>query len=378
MAIVLHSGLVGTGLVGPNRPAIEAEYGLNHTLFGVGISVAQCVVALALVVYASKLRTDNPPRVVNVGLVTQLVGFALIFATKSAILLLAGWLLISLGVMLISVTNNMAQDLWPGDRRRGVILLHFYNSGGKVLGPAVVAACIALAFGWRWSFVIAGVMVIGLMIISAISAGQARQLYRQHAGQRTATLETNVLRDRFYWLCVLPFGLIAGGEAAFATLAPTYYFQVKGLSQQAANMLLTVHLVGLMSGRLIAAFFGTRFSSNTIIAACLSAGVFVFPAIYVDQPAIRIASLVLLGLTFSATWPTFYAQVAPHWPDHRPMLAFGSALGNMVGIALCVLLSSMIADVNLLAAVVSGPVILWLFGLVYYTTRLSRSTGAGT
>ena len=85
-----------------------------------------------------------------------------------------------------------------------------------------------------------------------------------------------------------------------------------------------------------------------------------------------------MGLMFSATWPTFYAQASLHLGRHKDMLAYGSGLGTVLGASLCVLASSFVADFDLTLSLIFGPVILWLFAAVYYTTRLSKAPDPAT
>ena len=371
MSLFALLGLIGTGLVGPNRSSIEEEYGLSHSAFGMGLAAVQIVAAGGVLLATHRLRRLNPFRIAMTGMALNVVGFAFVFFTLDLVGLLLGWGLIILGYSLSSILNNVSMDLWPANPRRGVILLHSYNGGGKVVGPLVAAAC--LAVGWRWSFLTAGGLTFVLLAAFLLVAKLPGEGYAAHTPADAPVLERQIVKRPFYWLCVLPFGLIAGGELAFATLMPTYFEKVAGLSKPAASLLLTVHLLGLVAGRFASAYLGSRASNNQIIAGCLAAGVFVFPALFAGHWLVRNASLFLMGVMFSATWPTFYAQVSRFLAGHKEMLAYGSGLGNQLGMSLCVLASSLIADANLTLSLLFGPAILWAFGALYYATRLSKA-----
>jgi len=373
MAWVFLAGVVRTGLVGPNRSSIEAAYGLTHSQFGLGIALIQIVCAGGVLLAAPRLRRYRPMRLIMAGLGVQVAGFMLVCATASIEGLAAGWAIITIGLVLGSVVQNVSMDLWVDNPRKGVVLLHSFNAGGKVAGPAVTAMC--LTNGWRSSF--AAVGIINLVILAAFCLSPRRPEHVYRRGPREGgDMGLGILRKPLYWLCVLPFGMIAGGEAAFATLMPSYFEKVGGMSPEKASLLLTVHLLGLMAGRFATAYAGARASNKKIIGVCLGAGVFVFPAILIEQWFIRCASLFLLGVMFSSTWPTFYAQVSGFFRDHREMLAYGSSLGNYLGISLCIVLSSVIADYDLRLSLFVGPVVLWLFGVLYYLTCLCRGPGS--
>jgi hypothetical protein len=80
-----------------------------------------------------------------------------------------------------------------------------------------------------------------------------------------------------------------------------------------------------------------------------------------------------VGIMFSSTWPTFYAQAARFIPlTQRHLLDLGTGLGTALGVSLCVYVSSELADVSPRAGMLAGPIALWVFGTLYFLTRLSR------
>ena len=222
-----------------------------------------------------------------------------------------------------------------------------------------------------------GAAIFVMFGFSVIFAGSSRSLYADRQA-RLPHQDKSALGQPVYWLIVICFGLIAGGEAAFVTLIPAYYEKVRHLSGEFASMLLAVHLAGLMAGRFASAYLGRKLSNNATIAICLAAGVFVAPAMVLDNWFLRGASLFLFGVMFSATWPTFYAQVSGRMRPHMAMLAYGSSLGTSVGVSVCYFISSLIADRSLSWSVVSGPAVLWLFGAIYFASSLSRTPAAQT
>ncbi|OPZ22556.1 MAG: hypothetical protein BWZ10_00406 [candidate division BRC1 bacterium ADurb.BinA364] len=92
----------------------------------------------------------------------------------------------------------------------------------------------------------------------------------------------------------------------------------------------------------------------------------------IDRPLVCAASLFILGVQFSATWPAFYEQTTRLLHADRDPLAYGSTLGNTLGYSACVAVSSVIADRSLAWAVIFGPLVLWMFGALYFLTRLSH------
>jgi len=377
VAVAVLTAVVQTGLVGPNRPAVERDFGLTHTQFGLGLAGVWVFTGVLTLLVSGRLRRLNPVAVVQGGMAVQVAGFAVVVlgAGGGVGWLALGWGLVLLGAGVRYVTNNISMDLRPANPRRGVLLLHSYNAGGKALGPLVVAAVFALGWTWRTSFLVVGAATLALLLVFLPAIPAARRFYANHPRRPRPDgqgFERGLLRDRRFWMFAAGIGLIAGGEAAFATLLPTFLVKVRGLSEATAATLFTVHLLGLMTGRFLAAGLGKRVPSNAIIAVCLTAGVFVAPALLLDVPAVRVVSLFLMGFQFSAVWPVFYTQAALHLPGHRDMLAYGANLGSAILMSGCVFVSSAIADANLTAAMFFGPCVLWGFGAMYAASRLSR------
>lgn len=368
MSLVFLAGAVKTGLIGPNRPSFREEFQLSESQFGAGLAGIQIVSSAMVLVLAGRLRRLGAIGSLRLALAIEVAGFALVFFNPSLIAAIVGWSLIAFGTAAAAICNAVSMELWAHNPRRGVALLHGFNGGGKAVGTLIAAACLLLS--WRYSFLAGGVVAM-CVLVGFLFVGRAHDVLAP-AQKRRGHLERHVFRRPFYWFCVSGFALIAGGEAAFATLMPTFFVTARGVPKESAALLLTVHLLGLIAGRFVFAGAKSHISNNTIIGVCLAAGVFVFPAVLAEHWLVRDAALFLTGVMFSATWPTFYVQVARFWTDHKEMLAYGSSLGNMLGIALCIFVSSVIADYDLMLSLFFGPAILWLFGALYYTTKLSR------
>lgn len=366
MAWMALFGMIGTALVGPNRLSIQREFGLNHEQFGAAFAIIQIVCSILVLVIAARLPRINSLNALILSLIIQIAGFITIYLSPTTYTLALGWALVTLGIVIGSVCNTISTDLWTNNPARGVTLLHGFNGLGKVVGPLVAAYC--LFIGWRLSFLaLAG--ITGFILLA---------FYHYHRKTpslppQAQTFNKRVFRSPTYWLCILPFGLIAGGDVAFAALVPLYYETVFAYSQQTASLLLTVHLLGLVVGRFIFAFLSGPLSNNTIIAICLIFGLTVFLAIQDAGLPFHIIGLFGIGILYSSTWATFYAQAARFFPDStRHLLDFGTALGNALGIAACVYISSALAETNLNFAMIFCVAVLWFFGLLYYLSPLAR------
>ncbi|MCC2672927.1 MAG: transporter, partial [Armatimonadetes bacterium] len=227
--------------------------------------------------------------------------------------------------MLGSVANNVSARLWADNPRRGVTLLHGFNGIGKVIGPLIATGCLLL--GWRLSFLAVGVITVALLAGFWAMRERLAALSDRSDAPRDAEPAAPDSGPGF-WLCVLPFGLIAGGDVCFAALLPSFYERVHHVTPEAAGLLLTAHLVGLAVGRFVFVPLNERLGNNRVIALCLAAGVFVAPALLGTSPWMWALGVFGVGWMFSSTWPTYYAQIARHFAGRPAVLDYGSALGN--------------------------------------------------
>lgn len=369
----LLAGAVRTGLVGPNRPSIEEEFGLTHGQFGLGIAVIQVLSAGLILAITSRLKRLNPMSVMIFGLALQLGGFGFVAATGDIYSLCIGWWLISAGTSLGAVGNNVSMDLWPQEPRKGVVLLHSFNAAGKVIGPVIAGLCLYLS--WRMSFLGVGVVTLAGLAAFVLLYRKANRFYAQrHHEEIQKKLTRGVLHRPVFWLVVCFFAMIAGGEFIFATIMPTYFHNVRGFSKEQASWLLSLHLLGLMCGRFISAHFAGRRSNRAIVGICLLCGVAIVPILYSNSMVLLLPALFVLGGMFSSTWPSTYAHLNGPFAHYRAELAYGSALGNNLGFAVFAITSSYLADWSLEAAMLMGPIVLWLFGLLFFFGPLRSET----
>ena len=366
MAWMFLFGLIGAALIGPNRLSIQRAFDLSHETFGAAFAIIQIACSVAVLAVATRLTRLNNLNALIISLIIQIIGFITLYIAPNAYILALGWTCVTLGIVIGSVCNNISADLWTDNPARGVTLLHGFNGVGKVVGPLIAAYC--LIIGWRLSFL--AVAAITFLILIAFYHYKTRHKNPEPPAQ---PFQNQIFKSPTYWLCILPFGLIAGGDVAFAALVPLYYETVHQYTPQNASLLLTFHLFGLVVGRFIFAYLSGILSNNIIISLCLIFGLTIFLAIQPTNLTVHLIGLFGIGILYSSTWATFYAQAARFIPPHAShLLDFGTALGNALGIAACVYLSSFIAEISLDWAMIFCVAVLWLFGLVYYASPLAH------
>jgi FSR family fosmidomycin resistance protein-like MFS transporter len=133
------------------------------------------------------------------------------------------WLLLSLVLFspasgaFVSLSQATLMDMAPQHRERNMARWTFMGSLGVVLGPVVLAGCLALAFGWRAIFIGTAVVTTGVVWLARripfggpqAAAGSSGEATRSGAsafldGLRDA-LRALRRRDVLRWLLLLQF-----------------------------------------------------------------------------------------------------------------------------------------------------------------------------
>ena len=101
------------------------------------------------------------------------VGMALALATESPGLILAGFLIVGLGLsIIVPVGFSLAGDMAPGRTGAAISVIAVLSYGGFLIGPALIGG-LAEWFGLRLALatvIVAGVLILGLS--SRIKAGR--------------------------------------------------------------------------------------------------------------------------------------------------------------------------------------------------------------
>ncbi|HSV75197.1 MAG TPA: MFS transporter [Chthonomonadales bacterium] len=362
------SGAALSGLVGPNRSAVEAELGIGHGAFGLGLAAIQVGCGLAGLALAPLLRLVPPARQMLAGMALVTAGLFTVCFTQGDAWLAVGWSIFTFGSILAFVANTLGGGIWSADPRRGVMLLHAVNGAGKAAGPMVAA--VALAWNWRWSIVAVAAMAA---VTSALVAIHQGALARVAPPVAPAPAGRSRGGGPLLWYVALLFALLTGAEVSLQTLLPLFYEREHGVPAPVASMLFTVHLAGLAAGRFLTLGCSARVSHRAIIGGCLATAVFIVPAIVGRDWFWWAAGLFLAGGMHSGTWATLYAQSAERM-DHAPtLLNLGIAFGCLAGIAACVVASSRIAEWSLAGGIWFSMAVLAAFALCYFAGPFGRA-----
>jgi predicted MFS family arabinose efflux permease len=218
-------------------------------------------------------------------------------------------------------------DLAGEDLPLALARMNGWAAVGDLLGPLTLAAGAAIGFGWRGAFLGLGVLMLGY----AAWLGSLR-LPPPHPpthAPRPLVGVLAVLKDRRVLFLALVLGLYSLLDEPLDGFMIAYLERVRGLSVEAATLLIMTVLVGGMAG--YAAFerlVGAR-PARRVIIGCAVLMACALPAV-LFAPIIALQAVA--GLVFGAAGSVFYTTLETAVLSQRPGQAGAtSAVVSSVG-----------------------------------------------
>jgi len=177
---------------------------------------------------------------------------------------------------------------------------------GAILGPAIVAWLLATGASWKWLYVIAGVMSVGLIITALLVRYPARAKTSAPPADMKATLA--MMRNPYALAFSLGTMLYVGVETAIYVWMPTLLAGYTGSLALLATYALAVFFVLRAAGRFLGAWMLTRFSWTVVMAvsSALIFACFLGSALFGRDSAVWL--LPLSGLFMSVIYPTLNSK----------------------------------------------------------------------
>lgn len=385
LVLLLLGGTMGAPLIGPLRESLQTLLGVSRAQFGEAVFVlglAAGLASLGLVVRFQ--RTLSRPTFIRWGTLALLAGMVLFVLVRPApgpavAGLAVGWFLLTMGNVARGIAGPVVMDLWRESPHTGVILLHGVNAFGKVLAPLLV---VLVGQELRVNAAVySGALALLMLDMLTWPRRSVRTLVEiERAQQETPEDRQRTWRGGLFWAAAVQFGFIAGSEAGVVSILGSFVQQLRpspwpGLENSRwAALVLIVMQLGIVVGRFV--FVGTpRLRERTIIIVCLLCGLFAVPGALGVSPWVYLPSLFVLGGTFSATYPAFFALSARSFVAHRTAYSLAVGLASQVGINLCMWFSSAVGnrDAFLPAAVLASTAVIGLFALFLFATPPGRT-----
>jgi FHS family glucose/mannose:H+ symporter-like MFS transporter len=223
-------------------------------------------------------------------------------------------------------TNALTSDINPDKRGAALNLLGIFFGFGALTMPFLIGTLLR-SLGLRNILFLAtllGVVPLALFALFRFpKAKQAQGFPLQQAAK--------VVGDPLLWLCGFLLFFQSGNEFTAGGWISTYLHRTFGVSRSTAALVLAGYWAAVMAGRLLSARFTKVWRGEKLVF--LSAGLALAAAVLLaaaPSGAPAMAGAVLLGLGFSAIYPTTLAIVGEHFASFT-----GTAFGVVISVGLC-------------------------------------------
>ena len=203
-------------------------------------------------------------------------GSSLLFAFGNSFGFFVGLLALSgLGISLfktgaLALIGDLSTS--PGSHTRLMNAAEGFFGIGSIVGPAVVALLLAAGLSWKWLYVIAAGICIGLMLLAArmrfpqAPAPASTALGAPRAVESGSTLR--VLKDPYALGFAALIMLYAAVECAVYVWMPTYLRSYRGATRWLPLYGLTIFFVLRALGRFLGIWLLRHLRWNAVLAAC--------------------------------------------------------------------------------------------------------------
>lgn len=311
----------------PLMPMIRTDFGLSYTQSGLLMSafsltsgISQLPAGWLADRFGSRLMVLVS--VSGVALAGFLIGISHSYTALLVFLVLAailggGYHPSSIAAISLSV---------PSEYRGRAFGFHFVGGSSAFWIVPLLAAPIAVAWGWRGSYLTLTIPTIILGVLLYIIIGRRRQT--QVGESHTADSESTMTSAHIPWRQLAPFvimsvaiGTIVQSGLAYISL---YAVDSLGVAEAVAAMLVAITpAVGLLAAP-VGGYLSDRFGSVPVL---LVISFCVIPLVYLlgRAPSVAILAtlLVAIGIVSSARMPTSESYIAGKTPPRRRATLFG-------------------------------------------------------
>jgi fucose permease len=223
-------------------------------------------------------------------------------------------------------TNALTSDINPAKRRAALNLLGIFFGFGALTIPFLIGTLLK-TLGLGRILVLATLLSLVPLALFALfrfpKAKQAQGFPLKQAAR--------VVRNPLLWLCGLLLFFQSGNEFTAGGWISTYLQKTFGVSPSAAALVLAGYWAAVMAGRLLSARLAKALHGEKLVF--LSAGLALAAAVLLaasPSGAPAMAGAVLLGLGFSAIYPTTLAIVGENFASFT-----GTAFSVVISVGLC-------------------------------------------
>jgi len=260
--------------------------------------------------------------VAGVAIAGLLIGFSHSYATLVVFLVLAALL----GGGYHPASGAAISSIVPPEHRGRALGVHSTCGISAFWVVPLIAAPIAVAWGWRGAYITLTIPTIILGILLYILIRQRMQTHVSES--RQVDSKVNAAPARINWRLLAPFIIISVTAGTIMQSASSYLslYAVDnlGVAEAEAAMLMAITPAVSLFAAPLGGYFSDRFGSIPVL---LMVSFFSIPLVYLLGLASNVAALAILmfviGITSSARMPTSESYIVGNTPMHRRATVLG-------------------------------------------------------
>lgn len=319
--IVIYATFVSIGLptsvLGVVWPAMQKEFNVSYSFAGF-ISMAMTAGTILMSVLSIKLiRRFGTGKIILISTLTMGVSLLGYYFAPSFVwaLLLACPLGLGLGTIDCGINAFMAQHY----KSHHMNWLHCFWGVGAMLGPIVMAMFISNHGMWRegylaiaiFQFVLAGVLLFTLPLwdkVAILNSPAAQEIVNEGEEKAANKGIFSSLKISGVKYALLTCLLYCGVESTFGLWGSSFLIKANGVGEAAAAAMVSFFFGSIAAGRLLSGFVAFKLNDKTIIR--IAEGVVLIGAllIFLPNPVVLSAGIILLGIGCGPLFPSLLHQ----------------------------------------------------------------------
>ncbi|MFC1965434.1 MFS transporter [Chloroflexota bacterium] len=311
----------------PLMPMIRTDLDLSYTQAGVVIATFAVTSGVSQLPAGWLADRLGPRLIVAIGISGVAIAGLLIGLSQSYTSLIVFLILAAiLGGGYHPASANAVSALVPPERRGRALGLHLIGGNSSFWATPLLAAPIAIAWGWRSSYITLTIPTIVLGIVLYFLIG--RQVQYQANRPQTVEAEDPTAPARIRWRQLLPFlimsvttGTVIQSVIAYLSLYAVDHF---GVAEATAAMLVSIAPGAGLFAAPIGGYLSDRLGGVPVLVVT---GLLTVPLIYLlgvvpNVPTLA-AVMVVVGIVNVARMPTSEAYIVEHTPKRRRSTILG-------------------------------------------------------
>lgn len=318
------------GLLGPSVPAIIGDLGISYsqaglffTLLSLGSVFGTSIGATASDYVNRKAIYAGFAGVFAIGLIS--IGFVPGYAAVCIVIFLFSLF----GSPIGAIGQSAMLDMFPDKRGQYLSIQTFFAALGSFIAPLIVSLNVILKLNWRWSFIeTAGLVIICLLAILFVKIPNS-------SAQTDRVPVKKIIRNPNIIIAAVLIFFSVALDLGFSYWLAEYFKTELKVSLRLSSAIVSIYLIGVISGRLSASRMIKYFPSKNIMGLGLGLG-FVSLLIFILVPVIpvKVIFACLYGLGISPVFPLVMAKGVEEYPK-QPGTVTGvlfacMSLGGMV------------------------------------------------